>query len=99
MVTGIVIPVAGNNLVIALLYMVVMQISNLHLLSTLKCAFELWFKVNDFVPSCDVDLENNVSGSFKPAERKNQTQIIKEIEQELSMRLPCYVCHHLAHQY
>jgi hypothetical protein len=40
---------------------------NLHLLSTLKNAFDALLVLNDFFPSGDVDLENNVSGSFKPA--------------------------------
>jgi hypothetical protein len=40
---------------------------NLHLLSTLKNAFDALLVLNDFFPSGDVVLEKNVSGSFKPA--------------------------------
>jgi hypothetical protein len=40
---------------------------NLHLLSTLKNAFDPSLGLNDFFPSGDVVLEKNVSGSFKPA--------------------------------
>ena len=82
MVNRIIMQVAGKSLIYASIGMRVMHKSqNLHLLSTLKCLFELSFVVKVFVPSDDVALEKNVSGSLKPTNKSNH-RMTKQIKEE-----------------
>jgi hypothetical protein len=71
---------------------------NLHLLSTLKYELDSSRTLNVGVPSDEMDLENNESGSFKPATKCNQRFEIKK-NKKLSMCWPFYMSQYLAHPY